>query len=82
MAATVLLFALGYFLGTPRAIGAEKPPAAAELKVTGYGLLGNRKLKTMLELMESAGKKPELFDANFVEDAALILGCSGSNSQT
>jgi outer membrane protein insertion porin family len=50
-----------------------KPPAPAELEISGYGFLGDRKLKKTLQLLETTGKKPEFFDANFVEDAALIL---------
>jgi outer membrane protein insertion porin family len=63
---------IGWLLlaGTLCSAAADK---AAELKVTGYGVLGNRQLKKTLLLLEEPGKKLEFFDANFVEDAALIL---------
>jgi outer membrane protein insertion porin family len=48
-------------------------PKPAKLQISGYGLLGNRQLKRMLQTLELAGKKPEIFSASFVEDAALIL---------
>src|SRR4051794_22044808 len=48
-------------------------PKRAQLTVSGYGLLGNRQLKQSLQLLGDPGKKPEFFDANFVEDSALIL---------
>jgi len=43
------------------------------LKISGYGLIGNHQLKRVLTTLELAGKKPEVFEAAFVEDAALIL---------
>ena len=52
---------------------AAAAPKPALLKVSGYGLLGNRELTRALQLLEEPGKKPEFFDANFIEDAALIL---------
>src|ERR1051325_10131597 len=51
----------------------EKPPPPAYLKISGYGLLGNRQLKRMLRTLELGGKKPPFFGSDFVEDAALIL---------
>jgi outer membrane protein insertion porin family len=45
----------------------------AELRISGYGPLGNRKLKRTLLLLRDRDKEPEFYDANFVEDAALIL---------
>jgi len=48
-------------------------PNPARLKVQGYGLLGNRELKRTLTTLELAGKKPEFFGADFIEDAALVL---------
>src|SRR5262245_25249838 len=50
-----------------------KPPKPAILKVSGYGLLGNRELKRILRTVELSGRKPEYFDPDFIEDAALIL---------
>jgi outer membrane protein insertion porin family len=48
------------------------PSHPARLKISGYGILGNRELKRTLLTMETT-KKPEFFDGNFVEDALLIL---------
>ena len=45
----------------------------AELKISGYGFLGDRQLKKMLETLRPAKPKPEYYDANFIEDAALLL---------
>jgi len=53
--------------------GAEKETKPAQLKVSGYGLLGNRQLKKTLALLMVEEKKPDHFDATFVEDAALVL---------
>src|SRR5437867_5223570 len=52
-----------------------KPKEAkpAELKIAGYGILGNRDLRRVLQVLLVSGTKPEFFDANFIEDAALIL---------
>jgi outer membrane protein insertion porin family len=46
---------------------------AAKLKVSGYGILGNRELKRILTTLELGGKMPEVLASAFVEDAALIL---------
>jgi outer membrane protein insertion porin family len=46
---------------------------AAKLSVHGYGLFGNRELKRMLHFLEKPGEIPEFFDANYIEDAVLIL---------
>lgn len=48
-------------------------PKPAQLRISGYGVLGNRQLKRMLTTLELAGKKPQFFASSFVEDAALIL---------
>jgi outer membrane protein assembly factor BamA len=53
--------------------GKDKAPKPAEIKVSGYGPLGDLKLKRTLQLLGQPGKKPEILDANFVEDAALVL---------
>jgi outer membrane protein assembly complex protein YaeT len=44
-----------------------------KLKISGYGWLGNLELKRTILLLEANGKKRPTFDANFVEDAAIIL---------
>jgi outer membrane protein insertion porin family len=48
-------------------------PKPAILKISGYGLLGNRELKRILRTLELEGKKPAFFSPDFVEDAAMIL---------
>ena len=45
----------------------------AKLKVRGYGLFGNRELKGLLTMLQNAEKRPEFFEANYVEDAVLVL---------
>src|SRR6185503_9818424 len=45
----------------------------AKLKISGFGLLGNRDLKKTIRLMSGKKTPPEFYDANFVEDAALII---------
>src|SRR5581483_1408750 len=53
---------------------AENKARPARVKISGYGILGNFNLKRALIVVQPAGKKrPEFLDANFVEDAALIL---------
>ncbi|MEW6158489.1 MAG: BamA/TamA family outer membrane protein [Verrucomicrobiota bacterium] len=57
------------------AANAEKPPEPrpAELSVSGYGFFGNRELKHNLRLLIPGEKVPEFLDANFIEDAGLLL---------
>src|SRR2546426_6767253 len=45
----------------------------AKLKISGFGLMGNRDLKKTIRLMSGKKTSPEFYDANFVEDAALII---------
>ncbi len=45
----------------------------AKLKISGFGLLGNRELKKTIRLMGGKKTPPEFYDANFVEDGALII---------
>src|SRR2546422_2962780 len=45
----------------------------AELKISGYWLLGDRQLKKMLDQLRPEKQRPEYYDANFIEDAALLL---------
>src|SRR5205085_1906724 len=45
----------------------------AELKISGYGLLGDRKLKILLKNVQPEKAAPLFYDANFIEDAALLL---------
>jgi outer membrane protein insertion porin family len=48
-------------------------PTRAKLKVTGYGILGNRELKRIIKTVELGNRKPEFYGAVFIEDSALIL---------
>ncbi|MGZ4987970.1 MAG: BamA/OMP85 family outer membrane protein [Limisphaerales bacterium] len=52
---------------------AEAAAPKAKLKISGYGLLGDLELKRTILLLENKGKKQKTFDANFIEDAAVIL---------
>jgi len=58
---------------SPPASTNQVDAAPAKLKISGYGLFGNRELKRILKTLELSGKKPQFFDSSFVEDAALIL---------
>ena len=57
----------------------DKPTAAAppsdpaKLTVRGFGLLGNRQLTKIIRLARADPVPPEFFDADFAEDAVLIL---------
>jgi outer membrane protein assembly complex protein YaeT len=51
----------------------QKPFKPAQLRISGYGLLGNRELKRSLVTLELGGKKPEFFSSAMVEDSALLL---------
>lgn len=67
----IWLFALLFAAPLP-AIAANAEEPRAELKISGYGFLGNRRLKNALEILD-AERKRTFFNANFIEDAALIL---------
>src|SRR5690348_7285864 len=41
-------------------------PTRAKLRVSGYGILGNRELKRILKTVQLGTKKPEFFDPVFV----------------
>jgi len=58
---------------TTNASGSAHGNKPAKLKVSGYGILGNRELKRILTTLELGGKKPEVLASAFIEDAALIL---------
>lgn len=60
-------------IGSGAAERTNSPPVA-RFKVRGYGLFGDLRLKRILKLLEiQTKKKPEFFDANFMEDCSLIL---------
>lgn len=52
---------------------ANTNPPPATFKVTGYGLFGDLRLKRIIKLLEVPKDRPPVFDANFMEDSALIL---------
>src|SRR5688572_13192101 len=54
-------------------LAAETNREPAELKVRGYGFFGNRELKGFLTLLPTSEVRPQFFEANYVEDAVLIL---------
>jgi len=58
---------------SPARADETNPPPAAKFKISGYGFLGDLRLKRIIKLLEVPKKKPEFFDANFMEDTALIL---------
>jgi outer membrane protein insertion porin family len=61
------------WIGSVAVIFADTNDRPAKVSVKGYGLFGNRELKSVVQLLEPTGKKPKAFEANFVEDAVLIL---------
>lgn len=60
----------GLFASEKKAESKKQP--VAKLKISGYGLFGNRQLQTMLRMLDPDKKKP-FYDASYVEDAALLL---------
>ena len=44
----------------------------AKVKVSGFGLISDRKLKGLLKVL-NAGQEPEFFDANFIEDCVIVI---------
>ena len=50
-----------------------KEPKPAKVKVSGYGLLGNRMLKRVLLTVQEGKKRPEYLGATFIEDSASLL---------
>ena len=54
-------------------LGAETNSEPAKLKVRGYGLFGNRELKSLVSVLQTSEKKPEFFEANYIEDSVLVL---------
>lgn len=47
--------------------------AEAKIDVDGYGIFGNRELRGIILMLQTPGEKAESFDANFIEDAILVL---------
>src|SRR3954463_7779589 len=69
----ILACLLGAFFELPARAADTKPPPAAKFKISGYGFFGDLRLKRIIKLLEGPKKKPQYFDANFMEDSALIL---------
>lgn len=70
------LAALFLAVGAVGAAGAgasPEPGEPAEIKVRGFGFFKNFELRTALRLLLDDGARRETLDANFVEDAALVL---------
>src|SRR5436190_344599 len=59
--------------GAITAFAAESKPKPAKIKISGYGVLGNLKLKRLVKVMQSEDLKKPLVDANFIENAGLII---------
>jgi len=68
----VLAFLISVWLALPARAGDTNPPPA-KFKISGYGFFGDLRLKRIIRLLEVQKKKPEFFDADFMEDSALIL---------
>ena len=65
----VLFLAAGAFTAFP----AEPKAKPAKIKISGYGVLGNLKLKRLVRVMQSEDLKKPFVDANFIENAGLII---------
>ncbi len=74
-----VLFAIGWAAATD--VRAAAPVSApdtatnrpARLRISGCGLLENRRLRQELRILQPTGRAPVSYDANFVEDAATML---------
>ena len=67
------LLALGLALACWSVGAATMTNEPARVKVSGFGLLGNRELGRLLCNFQLDGKMPVVLDRTFVEDAALVL---------
>ena len=68
-----LLFVCALIFSLTGSVAAETNSKPAKLKVGGYGLFGNRELKGLISVLQTTEEKPRYFEANYVEDAVLIL---------
>lgn len=66
---------LGLCLGPLTVLAATDPPKTkpAKIQFSGYGILGNRLLKRLVRTMQAEDMRKEFVDANFVENAGLII---------
>lgn len=55
------------------ATGDDQKAEPALIKISGYGLIGNFELRRLLQSLDPEWRERQTFDANFIEDAALIL---------
>jgi outer membrane protein insertion porin family len=69
----MIVFLVCALFNLPVRAGETNAPPEASFKISGYGFLGDLRLKRIVKLLEVPKKKPEFFDANFMEDTALIL---------
>ncbi|MDB6027975.1 MAG: surface antigen [Verrucomicrobiales bacterium] len=67
----ILFFVVLFVCVAPRVFAADTNEA--KMSISGYGLFGDLDLKRMLKSLDVRGKKRAFYDANDVEDAALIL---------
>jgi outer membrane protein insertion porin family len=69
-----VIYALAAILLLPAAsLKAEKEEGPPELRITGYGFLGNRQLRHLLRVLGMDERDRTHFDANHIEDAGIIL---------
>lgn len=61
------------FLALVFSAPAAEKPTAAKIQFSGYGILGNRLLKKLVRTVQEEDMKKELVDANFIENAALVI---------
>ena len=70
---SLLMLGLAFAVALAESAEREGSHDPAKLKVRGYGPFGNRELKGLISLLEATEKRPEFFEANYVEDAVLII---------
>jgi len=75
--ATCWLLCIGLMLAAASIVRGNEAGAStnktARVKVSGFGFLGNREMVRLLRNSHPEDKFPEVFDRNFMEDAALVL---------
>lgn len=62
---------LVFFVTSSSSAAEKKDPA--KVKISGYGFFGNIELKNLVKTFDEKEKQREFYDANFIEDAVLIL---------
>jgi outer membrane protein insertion porin family len=61
------------FILIAAASAAEPKSKPVKIEISGYGILGNRLLKRLVRTMQEEDMRKESVDANFVENAGLII---------